>query len=212
MPQVTKEQGTEEWFAAREGKITASISAACLGIGKKKQLAAYSSIMGKRQADNGFMKWGRDHENHARAAYEIATGNLVYQTGFWVSDLIEWLGASPDGFIDHDGMLEVKCPAECYDAVPPECEIQCRVQMYVCNREWCDLFCWTQEKDFLHRFHRDGNIEAHILMALDTYYRTYIETQTPPPRRMKQKPYFTLQENDEPSTALLSGDIQVPED
>ena len=56
------------------------------------------------------IRWGSDHEDEARDAYEDATGELVDLVGFIPHPTIEFFGASPDSLVGEDGLLEIKCP------------------------------------------------------------------------------------------------------
>lgn len=56
------------------------------------------------------MLWGLDHQEEAINEYEIETGNIVGAEAFVIHPTIHELGATPDGFIGHDRLLEVKCP------------------------------------------------------------------------------------------------------
>lgn len=114
-------QGTEEWLAARAGKVTASRIADVLAKIKSGEAAArrdYKAqlvaeiLTGKPQEDgyiNAEMQWGLEQEQYARAAYEVATGVLVDQVGLVLHPRLERAAASPDGYAGKVG-LEIKCP------------------------------------------------------------------------------------------------------
>jgi hypothetical protein len=72
---------------------------------------ALEQITGKQEAvyQNDAMRLGTEREPLARMAYEIETGNLVEEVGFFLHDTLA-CGASPDGFISADKGLEIKCP------------------------------------------------------------------------------------------------------
>jgi len=114
-------QGSEEWFLQRLGKATASRIADILA----KTKTGYSTsrenycvelalerITGRRQESyaNDAMKWGTETEPLARAAYEALTGAIVDEVGMIAHPTIAMAGASPDGLIDADGLIEIKCP------------------------------------------------------------------------------------------------------
>lgn len=186
MPLVQVEQRTEEWLEARKGKITASLAAACLGLDPYTgPLSAWNQITGRtaKKASNYYMEWGNQHEAHARAQYEIETGNVAMLTGFWVHPTLPWLGASPDSLVGDDGLLECKCPAEPVTEIPKHHEIQMRIQMTCTGRDWCDYFSWTQKGAFLGRVERNDSEEVHLLNALEAWYRQYILPDVAPPRR-----------------------------
>ncbi len=188
MPQLISDQRTDEWLGARMGRITASLAAACLGLDShKSRAAAWREITGTgKQKQNRAMRWGQENEPKARAAYEVLTGNIVEETGFWVHPLYDWLGASPDGLIGDIGLLECKCPANLPPEVPVPHRIQCMVQLAVTGRLWCDYVAWVDDDHhFLQRIDRRGL--AGLLHRLKQFYRAFVETGIEPPKRARRK-------------------------
>ena len=55
------------------------------------------------------MQWGVKNEEEAIKAFTLKTGLEVKETGIWFHSS-GILGASPDGIIDEESVLEVKCP------------------------------------------------------------------------------------------------------
>ncbi len=187
MPLLVPEQRTPEWFDAHLWRITSSNAAGTLGIDPwDGPLATFNAITGKtKKNDNPAMKWGRENEQKARMAYEVETGNVVRETGFWVHPEYDWLGASPDGFIGEDGLVEIKCPKNRLpESVPSHHEIQMMVQMLVTGRQWCDYWVWMPDaKPFLCRVKRDLEQEKYILFRLKEFYDCYVFPDVAPPRR-----------------------------
>lgn len=115
------EQYSTEWWAARNGKVTASpVVGICKGT-KGKYLASRKNYQADKiieiltgASPEGFtsaaMQWGTDTEPLARAIYEGETGNMVKEVGFIDHPTIDRLGASPDGVISQDIIQEIKCP------------------------------------------------------------------------------------------------------
>lgn len=124
-------QRTHEWFTARLGKITASESGAVLSrfatnkegkprkegetaerFNYKVQLAA-ERLTSKvtPQFVSIWMKNGSDYEDFARAEYEVSHDVMVEQTGFVLHPRYDFFGASPDGLLPGNGVLELKVPA-----------------------------------------------------------------------------------------------------
>ena len=189
MPLIVATQRTDEWLEARKGKITASHAAAILGLHPRDgPLAAFNAITGITvKKPNGYMEWGREFESIARLAYEVHTGDLVWDTGFWISRTWPWLGASPDGFVGGEGMLEVKCPSKLPVEIPIEHAIQMRVQMEVCERKWYDYFAWTHDAHYLKRIHRDADSDEVLIRQLEAWYEEFIVQNKKPPRRKNGK-------------------------
>ena len=117
------EQQTSEWFEARLGKVTAS---RIIDVTGKLKSGAYTQkrqdyleqlvaerLSGQptRHFVTAAMQHGIEHEAEARAFYESKTGHLVEEVGFIDHPTIALAGASPDGLINADGMVEIKCPS-----------------------------------------------------------------------------------------------------
>ena len=199
MPQLTTAQRTEDWLAARKGRITASNAAACLGIHPYiSRQKAWREITGNQtpaekkaqEAGHNFAsRWGQNFEAVARNAYEAETGNLVTETGFWVHPDLPWLGCSPDGLIGSEGGLEVKCPEILYGKVPHYYRIQCQVQMACLGRAWVDFFCWAkpngQPNTKLWHIRRTGMMPV-LIMLLKGFFDAYIATGIEPPKKRKK--------------------------
>lgn len=116
-------QRTEEWFAQRLGKLTASCIADIMAVGRyddftttgytymRKKIAEI--LTGEREKISGApLEWGTEQEPVAIAAYEKKTGFKVTDVGFVPLEGYEdYAGGSPDGVIDDGkGIIEVKCP------------------------------------------------------------------------------------------------------
>lgn len=150
------EQRTDEWFAARLGKVTASRVADLMATTKTGYAASRDNLMAQLVIErltnhqqesytNASMQWGIEQEPFARAAYEIATGQMVDECGFVPHPTIADAGASPDGLVGVDGLVEIKCPntAGMIDAlltqtVPGKYNTQMQMQMACTGRAWCD--------------------------------------------------------------------------
>lgn len=123
MNPIRVEQGSPEWFALRAGKVTASRIVDVMAKGKggaeaasraNYKLELVTEILSGLPCDdtytNAAMKWGTENEPFARAEYELMTGSMVDEVGFFCHPTIERAGASPDGVIGQCGLLEIKCP------------------------------------------------------------------------------------------------------
>lgn len=150
------EQGSMEWLMERVGFITASRFKDVMdyrkdgkpGADRKKYLweIAIERLTGKPVShyDSIAMQHGTEYEPMARQAYEAHTGNFVTEVGF--IKLGEFVGGSPDGLIDDDGGLEIKCPfnsanhLQCFLTGMPEEHIgQVQGNIWVTGREWWDF-------------------------------------------------------------------------
>jgi putative phage-type endonuclease len=115
------EQRSDEWFAARLGKVTASRVSDIMAKTKSGYSTSRKNYMAELlcermtgRKEEGFespaMKWGTETEPLARMAFELETGLLVEEVGLVDHATIPMFAASPDGLIGSDQGLEIKCP------------------------------------------------------------------------------------------------------
>lgn len=157
MPEHKVEQRSDEWFALRLGKPSASRMADVMAKTKSGPAASRKNYMMEllcqrltgAQEDvfvTAAMQRGTDLEPVARSAYEVQTGLMVMETGVWSHPKIERLIASPDGLVGDDGLLEIKCPntaqhVEFLRTGKPDGKYQWQMlaQMACAERDWCDF-------------------------------------------------------------------------
>ena len=151
------EQRTEEWFAARLGKVTASRVADVIAKTKSGYSASRDNYMAQlicerltgqqgESFSNAAMTWGTETEPLARSAFEAYADVMVEEVGFVSHPTIEQAGASPDGLVGLFGMLEIKCPNTAThidtllsQTVPGKYITQMQWQMRCCERQWCEF-------------------------------------------------------------------------
>lgn len=150
-------QGSPEWFALRVGKVTASRVADVIAKTKTGWGASRANYMAELIAErltgepsekytNAAMAWGTDKEPDARAAYEFFRDAAVTEIGFVDHPSISMTGASPDGLVGDDGLVEIKCPNTAThldtllsQTVPAKYVTQMLWQMEVTGRAFCDF-------------------------------------------------------------------------
>lgn len=155
--EISCEQGTPEWHAARCGRVTASRVADIVrktknGVSKMRQtymgelIAERLSGVQEEGYSSGPMKWGKETEDAGRAAYAFFYNASVRQVGFIIHHSIDMAGSSPDSLVNEDGGLEMKCPnsathiATLLGAPPdPDYVTQCQWNMACTGRAWWDL-------------------------------------------------------------------------
>lgn len=151
------DQHSEEWWSARAGRVTASRIADVMaktktgwGAGRKNYMAELITERLTGQCAPGFsnaaMQWGTEVEPQARDAYRFITLGSVEETGFHVHPDIDQSGASPDGLVGDDGLVEIKCPNTATHLETLESEkiadkylLQMQWQMACTGRAWCDF-------------------------------------------------------------------------
>lgn len=177
-------QGSPEWHALRAGKVTASRVADLIAKTKSGFAASRANYMAELLVERltgasapGFsspaMQWGTDNEPDARIAYEFYADVDVEQVAFVDHAAIAMTGASPDGLVGADGLLEIKCPntATHLDTllsgnIPSKYITQMNWQMACTGRQWCDFASFDPRlpermRLFVKRHHRvDADIRS----------------------------------------------------
>jgi exodeoxyribonuclease (lambda-induced) len=167
------EQGTAEWHEVRKLKMTGSNATAIgnCGAGLKTYMKKLiiESISRKKHYTNEDIERGHELEPIARSMYEFEKGVEVVEVGF--IELNQYVGISPDGLVNEDGMIECKArnDEKHFDILlSNEAESgviwQMNMCMYVANREWCDFISFNpnfKKSLFVKRYYRDAEkIEA----------------------------------------------------
>lgn len=153
------EQRSEEWFKARLGKVTASRVADVLAKIKSGESASRRNykiqlvserLTGEKQETyiNQAMQDGIDREFYARERYVQQFGE-VEEVGFIQHPTLE-AGASPDGMVGEDGIIEIKCPMGTTHTetlmsqdVPSKYMPQIQFQLLCTGRKWCDFISYN---------------------------------------------------------------------
>lgn len=182
-------QRTPEWFQARLGKVTASRISDVMartktgwGAGRKNYMAELVAerLTGTRAEGfvNAAMQWGTDMEPEARAAYEFYRDATVIEAGFELHPTIPDSGASPDGLVGDDGLIEIKCPGTAQHietllggTVAEKYVLQMQWQMACTGRQWCDFISYDPRlpesmRMFCDRLKRDDDLIATMEKAV----------------------------------------------
>ena len=174
-------QGTDAWKLLRCGKVTASRVAdvvAKLKSGgepaarRDYRMQIVTEMLTGIPYDYGFetadMRWGREQEAFARIAYEDQHGLFVDQIAFAPHPVLKAAGASPDGLVGPDGLIEIKCPRSythlgylLAGVVPEDYKMQMTWQLACMpERQWVDFVSFDPRmpkhlRMFIRRFYRD---------------------------------------------------------
>lgn len=186
------EQRSPEWFAARNGRVTASRVADIVAKTKTGYSTSRANYMAELICErltgmqgasytNAAMLWGVEVEPQARSAYEGATGSLVIELGFAPHNSISMAGASPDGLVGDDGLVEIKCPITAThidtllgQSVPGRYVTQMQWQMACTGRQWCDFVSYDPRmpegmRIFVKRVERDNVAIAELEREVITF-------------------------------------------
>lgn len=186
-------QGSDEWFAMRVGKVTASRISDIMAKGRNGEKSATrekykAELICERLTGTkteGFttqsMADGVERESVARSLYEAKFGVFVDEVAFVDHPTIPMSGASPDGIVAEDGLIEIKSPqAQAHlkhfkDGAPSNYLYQMYWQMACTGKKWCDFVSYQPYfPDYLQlvvkRYHRDDEeiqrIESEVMKFL----------------------------------------------
>jgi putative phage-type endonuclease len=186
-------QRSAEWFAARCGSLGASQLADALAKTKSGWGASRANLRAKLvverltgQQEDGFtsaaMQWGVEKEEEARIAYSFLTGRNVIEVGLYKHPTIIGTHASPDGLVDDDGCIEIKCPNSSThievlktNQVAHKYILQMQWQMACADRQWCDFVSFDPRMPehlmmYVQRVERDNE----MLATLESEVRAFL--------------------------------------
>ena len=165
-------QRTDDWMADRLGKVTASRIADVVAKGRGSAPSvtrqeylvqiALERLTGQavESYTNAAMQWGVDNEPAALDQYGFVKGVTVEPVGFVVHPTIKMSGASPDGLVSDDGLVEVKCPKSHThwatlkgDRIAARYIDQMQWQMECTGRAWCDFVSFDPRFPPEHQLH-----------------------------------------------------------
>lgn len=185
-------QKTEEWYAARAGKVTCSelvnvMTERSRGEGELEGRRRYKfDLAFERLCDqplpsfrSAATDWGNTHEPAALARYEALTGSIVEEDGLIDSAQLLGFAGSPDGVIREDGIIvggiEIKCPSSGYNhmlalasgEMPEEHYWQVHGLMAVTGAQWWDFVSFDPRmpdhlKLFVRRIWREEEVVSKI--------------------------------------------------
>jgi putative phage-type endonuclease len=187
------EQGTDAWRRDRLGKATASRIADVIARTKSGWGASRANycaqliverLTGEPQDTytNAIMQHGIETEPRARTAYQFWQDVEVTEVGFVAHPTIAMAGASPDGLVGADGLVEIKCPLTAthidtlLNRMPAGKYVtQMMFQMACTGRAWTDYVSYDPRLPehmqlFVKRIHRDDEqiaaLEKEVMIFL----------------------------------------------
>ena len=159
---ISPKQRSPEWFAMRNGAITASDGGCVLGVNKYEPSYKFivKKVFGSPFKTNQACYHGKKLENIATMIYSQKYDVSVSEFGLLTHPNYKFLGASPDGIVNkykQDGvtptdmvgrMLEIKCPVSrnielegnVYDICPEYYWVQVQLQLECCDLDLCDFW------------------------------------------------------------------------
>jgi len=182
------EQRSPEWYAQRRGRVTGSNVGAILGLNPwrtaddvlRAMVREYHGAPSEFEG-NQATQYGQFHEDGAIAEYTMETGNKVEPCGFFINPEHEWLGASPDGLIGDDAVMECKAPygkrngGEFKTAgEQPHYMAQMQIEMACTKRQFAHFWQWSPFATRLEVIRIDHKWLSWAIHELKAFYERYI--------------------------------------
>lgn len=179
------EQGSPEWRLARCGSLGGSrfheaIAKTKAGWGASRANLAAELVVERLTGTptekfvTEAMRAGTENEPQARVLYELIHDCTVETVGIIKHPSIPHSHHSPDGLVDDDGMIEIKCPQPgthmrtlLMEKIDHKYHVQMMWGLAVSGRQWCDYvsFCPSFPAEmqlFIKRVHRDAVMIAEL--------------------------------------------------
>jgi hypothetical protein len=156
------DQRSEDWFAARAGRLTGSVAADAMRTIKSGAFStsrrdlrvrlALERITGKPQEDaftTAAVQHGIDNEGGALARYEAESGEILERVGFLAHNEL-LAGCSLDSFVcGRKGIVEGKAPKSATHMeylrtreIPTDYRWQCLHNIWVSEADYCDFISY----------------------------------------------------------------------
>lgn len=206
-------QGSDEWFAARIGKVTASRVKDVMTTGRGGAPSATRKnymmellcerLSGKTAPSfsTPAIRRGIELEPVARGMYEMNSPHDVKEVGLIDHPSILMFGASPDGIVilpEAKGGIEIKCPNTAQHVAviqsgqhDPQYEWQMLAQMACAELEWVDFVSYDDrlpaQLDYVrYRFERDDRRITEMERAIVEFLQELDELEKEMRERMTE--------------------------
>lgn len=181
------------WHQARKGRQAASNFGSVLKC-KKTTPSLIKRLLGEYDLSRvKAVQWGVNNEKEAMKFFVDTTGLPIQETGLWLDDS-GVIGASPDGLVGQNHVLEVKCPyTERHDSIAnairnesfclkvnengtyslKQCHVywhQVQGQMFLTNRQFCYFVVWTTKDAVSICIKRDESWKPNIDVLKEFYF------------------------------------------
>lgn len=205
-------QGSPEWHKQRATRITGTRIAPIIGCSPfsnaedtmRAMVRAYhgkeNEFEIKKEKDDHLriaLEYGIKNEPMAIMAFELfaeKNGLIleVEEAEFVVHPEYDWIGASPDGFVGENALIEIKCPyskrnAESFKSYveQPHYYAQMQMQLQCTGRDECFFFQWNDKTNLCERVERNDNWWKQQLPKLQEFYDKFLEEVKTPERHFE---------------------------
>lgn len=194
----------------RIGRVTGSAAGAILGLSPymtsddvlRRMVRDYHGAESEFTG-NVATEYGSFHEAGAITEFEMEFDLIVVRnTEFFIHPVHEWLGATPDGFIGDQCVIEVKCPYGLRNDKSPVFKpiqsqqhyyAQVQIEMYCTGRDECYFFQWNPHWYSLKYVYIDHDWLYEAIPKLKDFHNRYLSELGNPVHLEPKRPIITNQ-------------------
>lgn len=132
---TSSQSSSNEWLEVRQNMLTSSLFGKICKRRTNFPVFVKQLYKTKNMSPTAAMKHGIHYENIARERVERELEINVKECGLLIDDEYNFLGSSPDGLIDEDGMLEIKCPYASFGFNIDERILSRKISCYAVDRK-----------------------------------------------------------------------------
>eukprot|EP01017_Pseudomicrothorax_dubius_P036646 TRINITY_DN526_c0_g1_i3.p1 TRINITY_DN526_c0_g1~~TRINITY_DN526_c0_g1_i3.p1 ORF type:complete len:275 (-),score=54.03 TRINITY_DN526_c0_g1_i3:26-802(-) len=225
----TREQSTSFWMKMRGLRVTGSNfgKISKRNINADQSAFVFDLVYQKSLDGLPAIEWGKKNENLAReqyAAKHLRPDQKLMSAGFMIDPIDCWMGASPDGLIEHEtspGIIEIKCPftgkglnmkdtAKAYKSGFYMTEIdegkwklnrrhdyyaQIQGNLYLHKRQWCDFIVWTDVEFVVEKITYESDFFENMKVRLKEYYFRFLLPELTLKTKEKNEKYISLSQH-----------------
>ena len=174
------EQGSEEWFEKRGGRITASRFGDVLANPSTKRYRYYMEDiiellhgLPRIEKTTPWFDHGKEMEPEAIGLYEWTRCVETQRVGFITHPKYNFIGCSPDGLVGEDGGMEAKSHVSAKqflkskkEGMPTNYKPQVQGSLWITGRKWWDFTSYYRngEKRLIHIRTVYPDLEYHKML------------------------------------------------
>ncbi|CAI6376671.1 unnamed protein product [Macrosiphum euphorbiae] len=214
--ETVDQTNSTKWFELRRNIITAPNFGRIIALrpdtGCKGVL---KSLLYSTNLDTKALEYGREHEYQAKRDLELALEVEINDCGLFIDSIDVFLGATPDGLIGEDTLVEIKCPYSAENLDPNEAIIQKKITIWKTNknkeitgidrnhkyyyqvqgllhitkRKYGIIACWTRKGIKYEKIERDDTLwQTKMFPKLNDFYFNCLLPELVDPRHPRSMP------------------------
>lgn len=152
------QSNSNEWLEIRQNMLTSSLFGKICRRRSKFGTLVKQIFKSKNMSPTTAMKHGLHYENVAKEKLEKQLNIKVKECGLLIDEENTFLGSSPDGLIDDDGMIEIKCPHASFGLKIDDQIVNRKITCYSVDRKSKDILGVNKNHEYFYQIQGQLNI------------------------------------------------------